>query len=58
MSELQYKNGIYQQGQLGQATKEKYRKIVLVCRDDIKRANAHLEMMLRREIKGSKKSFF
>lgn len=44
--------------QLGQATKEKFRKIFLVCRDDIKRANAHLEMTLRREIKGNRKSFF
>lgn len=54
----QCKNGIYKQGQQGQATKEKFRKIVLVCMDDIKRNNAYLEMMLKREIKGSKKSFF
>lgn len=58
MSELWCKNGIYKQGQLGQATKEKFRKIFLVCRDGIKRANAHLEGTLRSEIKSSKKSFF
>lgn len=55
---MQYKNGIYKQGQLGRATKKKFRKIILVCRDDTKRANAHLEMTLRREMKGRKKSFF
>lgn len=58
MSELQCKNETYKQWKLGQATKEKFRNIVLVCRDDIKTANAHLEMTLAREVKGSKKSFF
>lgn len=50
MCELQCKNGMPKQGLLGQATKGKFRKVILVCRDEIKRASAHLEMMLRREI--------
>lgn len=58
MSELQCKNGIYKQWKLGQATEEKFRNIVLVYMDDLKRANAHLGMTLAREVKGSKKSFF
>lgn len=49
---------MYKQEKLGQATKEKFRSIVQLCRDDIKRASAYLEMTLAREVKGSKKSFF
>lgn len=58
MSELQCKSGIYKQWKLGQASKEKFRNIALVYRDDIQRFNARLEMTLAMEVKARKKSSF
>ena len=37
---------------------EKFRNIVLLCSNDIKRTNAHIKITLAREAKGSKNNFF
>ncbi|PKU45588.1 rna-directed dna polymerase from mobile element jockey-like [Limosa lapponica baueri] len=42
----------------GLATWEEYRSTVRVCRDAMRKAKDHLELNLKRDVKGSKKSFF
>jgi len=42
----------------GQATWEEYRNVVKACRDATRKAKAHLELSLARDVKDNKKSFF
>jgi len=42
----------------GQATWEEYRNVVKACRDATRKAKAHLELKLARDVKNNKKSFF
>ena len=42
----------------GQVTWEEYRNVVRACRDATRKAKAHLELKLARDIKDNKKAFF
>jgi len=42
----------------GQATWEEYRKVVRACRDAMRKAKAHLELNLARDVEDNKKGFF
>lgn len=42
----------------GQATKEDCRNIVRICRDVRRKAKAHLQFSLARDIKDNKKGFY
>jgi len=42
----------------GQATWEEYRNVVRACRDATRKAKAHLELKLARDVKNNKKGFF
>jgi len=42
----------------GQATWEEYRNVVRACGDETRKAKAHLELNLARDVKNNKKSFF
>jgi len=42
----------------GQATWEEYRNIARACRDATRKAKAHLELNLARDVKNNKKGFF
>ena len=42
----------------GQATGEEYRNVVRECRDAMRKAKAHLELKLARDVKNNKKGFF
>jgi len=42
----------------GQATWEKYRNFVRACREAMRKAKAHLESNLARDVRDNKKSFF
>jgi len=42
----------------GQATWEEYRNVVRECRDATRKAKAHLELKLARNVKNNKKGFF
>jgi len=42
----------------GQATWEEYRNVVRACRDAKRKAKAHLELKLARDVKNNKKGFF
>ena len=42
----------------GHATWEEYRNVVRACRDAMRKAKAHLELKLARDVKNNKKGFF
>ena len=42
----------------GQDTWEEYRNVVRACRDAMRKAKAHLELKLARDVKNNKKGFF
>jgi len=42
----------------GQATWEEYRNIVRACSDATRKAKAHLQLKLARDVKNNKKGFF
>jgi len=42
----------------GQATWEEYRNVVRACRNAMRKAKAHLELKLARDVKNNKKGFF
>jgi len=44
--------------EIGKATWEEYRSVVRACRDATRKAKAHLELKLARDIKNNKKGFF
>ena len=56
--ETQTGEGGSQYVEKGLATWEEYRNVVRVCRDAKRKAKAHLELNLARDIKGNKKGFF
>jgi len=41
----------------GQATWEEYRNVVRACRDATRKAKAHLELKLARDVKNNKRGF-
>jgi len=42
----------------GQTTWEEYRNVVRACREATRKAKAHLELNLTRDVKDNKKGFF
>ena len=42
----------------GQATREEYRNVARACRDTTRKAKAHLELNLARDVRNNKKGFF
>jgi len=58
LAELKWKRKIYRMWKERQATWEEYRNVVRACRDVTKRAKAHLELNLARDVKNNKKGCF
>ncbi|NWW20033.1 PO22 protein, partial [Falcunculus frontatus] len=58
MSELSNKQEIKRRGKQGQATWNEYRDVVRVSRSKLRKAKAHLEFNLVKNIKDKKKGFF
>ena len=56
--ELEWKRKVYGMWKEGQATWEEYRNFVRACRDATRKAKAHLELNLARDVKDNKKGFF
>ncbi|GAB0205688.1 mitochondrial enolase superfamily member 1 [Grus japonensis] len=58
LEKLKGKKEVYQMWKKGEATWEEYRNVVRVCRDATRKAKAHLELKLARDVKDNKKGFF
>ncbi|PKU32960.1 hypothetical protein llap_16734 [Limosa lapponica baueri] len=58
LEKLKWKKEVYRMCKKGLATWEEYRNVVRVCRDAMRKAKAHLELNLARDVKDNKKSFF
>jgi len=58
LAELRWKRKVYGTWKEGQATWEECRNVVRACRDAMRKAKAHLELKLARDVKDNKKSFF
>jgi len=58
LAELRWKRKDHEMWKEGQATWEEYRNVVRACRDAMRKAKAHLELNLARDVKDNKKSFF
>lgn len=48
----------YRRGKQGQATKEEFRNIAQTCRDAVRKAKAHIKVMLTGNSKSNQKSCF
>ena len=55
---LRWKREVHSMWKKGLATWEEYRNVVRVCRDATRKAKAHLELNLARDVKDNKKGFF
>jgi len=58
LAKLKQKNEAYRGWKQGQAFWEKYREIILVAREQVRKAKALTELNLAREVKGNKKAFY
>jgi len=58
LAELRWKRKVHGMWKEGQVTWEKYRNVVRACRDATRKAKAHLELNLARDVKNNKKGFF
>ncbi|GAB0208054.1 mitochondrial enolase superfamily member 1 [Grus japonensis] len=58
LEKLKGKKEVYRMWKKGMATWEEYRDVVRVCRDATRKAKAHLELNLARDVKDNKKGFF
>ena len=58
LAKLKWKRKVYGMWKEGQTTWEEYRNIVRVCRQAVRKAEAHLELNLARDVKDNKKGFF
>jgi len=56
--EIRWKRKVHEMWKEGQATWEEYRNVVRACRDAMRKAKAHLELNLARDVKNNKKGFF
>ena len=56
--EVRQKIKVYGMWKEGQATWEEYRNVVRTCREAMRKAKAHLELNLARDVKDNKKGFF
>ncbi|GAB0189155.1 mitochondrial enolase superfamily member 1 [Grus japonensis] len=55
---LKGKKEVYRMWKKGLATWEEYRNVVRECRDATRKAKAHLELNLARDVKDNEKGFF
>jgi len=58
LAEIRWKRKVHGMWKEGKATWEEYRNVVRACRDAKRKAKAHLEMKLARDVKNNKKGFF
>lgn len=58
MDKLKGKKKIQEMWKRGLFTWEEWRNVVRACRDAVRKAKAHLEFNLAKEVKDNKKSFF
>ncbi|KFR10440.1 hypothetical protein N306_01960, partial [Opisthocomus hoazin] len=58
LAEIRQKRKVHGMWKEGQATWEEYRNVVRACRDATRKAKAHLELKLARDVKNNKKGFF
>ncbi|GAB0177485.1 mitochondrial enolase superfamily member 1 [Grus japonensis] len=58
LEKLKGKKKVYRMWKKGMATWEEYRGVVRECRDARRKAKAHLELKLARDVKDNKKGFF
>jgi len=58
LAEIRWKRKVHGMWKEGQATWEEHRNMVRVCRDATRKAKAHLELKLTRDVKNNKKGFF
>jgi len=58
LEELRWKRKVHGMWKEGQGTWEEYRNVVKACRVATRKAKAHLELNLVRDVKDNKKSFF
>ncbi|PKU35582.1 glycerol kinase [Limosa lapponica baueri] len=58
LEKLKWKKEVDRMWKKGLATWEEYRNIVRVCRDATRKAKAHLELNLQRDVKDNEKGFF
>jgi len=56
--EIRWKRKVHGMWKEGQAIWEEYRNVVRACRDATRKAKAHLELKLARDVKNNKKGFF
>ncbi|GAB0204618.1 mitochondrial enolase superfamily member 1 [Grus japonensis] len=58
LEKLKRKKEVYRIWRKGAATWEEYRDVIRVCRHETRKAKAHLELNLARDVKDNKKGFF
>jgi len=58
LAELRWKRKVHGMWKEGQATREEYRNVARACRDTTRKAKAHLELNLARDVRNNKKGFF
>jgi len=58
LAELRWKRKVHGMWKEVQATWEEHRNVVRACRDATRKAKAHLELKLTRDVKNNKKGFF
>jgi len=58
LAEFRWKRKVYGMWKVGQAAWKEYRNVVRACRDATRKAKAHLELNLARDVKDNKKGFF
>jgi len=56
--ELGWKRNVHGMWKEGQSTWEEYRNVARACREATRKAKAHLELKLARDVKNNKKGFF
>lgn len=57
LTKLKHKQGVYRRWKQGQATWNEW-DIVRICRNVTRKAKAHLELHLARDVEDNKKGFF
>jgi len=58
LAEIRWKRKVHGMWKERQATWEEYRNVVRSCRDAMRKAKAHLELKLARDVKNNQKGFF
>ena len=58
LAELRWKRKVHGMWKEAQATWEEYRNVVRACREATRKAKAHLELKLARDVRNNKTGFF